>query len=253
MVKKDLERVGIPYETQEGVADFHAAGRHTYITELLRNGASLPEAKELARHSDVTMTMKYAHIGMEDRARALKRLPTPRQRIGSGNGVVGRHGQARDGAALADGEGANPLQNGTNDAEGQKKAPPVRGVPEWRRRESNTPTCAIFPENSRGRPKPWPIPWPTAADNRGLQRCATCSASARRGRACRRTRAAPSWQSWRPLAAPSRMTPIRDGRLATGRPAPVRGCAFLAAGRRGQRPRKGMHRAGHHPQGHRRR
>ena len=29
MVKKDLERVGIPYETPEGIADFHAAGRHS--------------------------------------------------------------------------------------------------------------------------------------------------------------------------------------------------------------------------------
>ena len=28
MVKKDLECVGIPYETAEGFADFHAAGRH---------------------------------------------------------------------------------------------------------------------------------------------------------------------------------------------------------------------------------
>jgi integrase len=66
MVKKDLERVGIPYETAEGIADFHAAGRHTHITELLRNGASVPQAKELARHSDVRTTMKYTHIGIED-------------------------------------------------------------------------------------------------------------------------------------------------------------------------------------------
>ena len=29
MVKKDLERIGIPYETPEGIADFHAAGRHS--------------------------------------------------------------------------------------------------------------------------------------------------------------------------------------------------------------------------------
>jgi hypothetical protein len=86
MVKKDLERVGISYETHEGIADFHAAGRHTYITELLRNGATLPEAKELARHTDVKMTMKYTHIGMGDRARALAKLPTPScQRPASGN------------------------------------------------------------------------------------------------------------------------------------------------------------------------
>lgn len=75
MVKLDLERVGIPYETPEGIADFHAAGRHTYITGLLTNGATLPEAKELARHTDVKMTMKYAHIGLNDRARALANLP----------------------------------------------------------------------------------------------------------------------------------------------------------------------------------
>lgn len=75
MMKKDLERVGIPYRTDEGFADFHAGGRHTHITELLRNGASLVEAKELARHSDVTMTMKYAHIGIDDQHRAVQNLP----------------------------------------------------------------------------------------------------------------------------------------------------------------------------------
>ena len=77
MVKKDLERVDIPYRDKMGrVADFHAAGRHTHITELLRNGASVPEAKELARHSDVRMTMRYTHIGLEDQAKAIAKLPT---------------------------------------------------------------------------------------------------------------------------------------------------------------------------------
>ena len=76
MVKKDLERAGIPYKDEQGrIADFHAAGRHTHITELLRNGASLPEARELARHSDVRMTMKYTHIGIDDQAKALANLP----------------------------------------------------------------------------------------------------------------------------------------------------------------------------------
>ena len=75
MVKKDLERAGIPYRNDEGIADFHAAGRHTHITELLRNGATLPEARELARHSDIRMTMKYTHIGIDDQARALSQLP----------------------------------------------------------------------------------------------------------------------------------------------------------------------------------
>ncbi len=97
MVKKDLEAVGIPYETDAGVADFHAAGRHTHITELLRNGATLAEARELARHTDVRQTMKYTHIGIHDQAKALSGLPLPKvpeeaterswQRIGSGTGV----------------------------------------------------------------------------------------------------------------------------------------------------------------------
>jgi integrase len=74
MVKKDLERAGIPYVTEEGIADFHASGRHTYITELLRNGVSLPEAKELARHSDIKTTMRYTHIGIHDQAKAIAAL-----------------------------------------------------------------------------------------------------------------------------------------------------------------------------------
>ena len=85
MVKKDLERVGIPYKTDEGIADFHAAGRHTHITELLRNGASLPEARELARHTDIRLTMKYTHIGLEDQAKAVSKLPYPSNDVSEEN------------------------------------------------------------------------------------------------------------------------------------------------------------------------
>ena len=77
MIRSDLKRAGIPYRTSEGFADFHAAGRHTYITQLLRSGASLPEARQLARHSDVKMTMRYTHIGIEDQAKAVGNLPSP--------------------------------------------------------------------------------------------------------------------------------------------------------------------------------
>lgn len=77
MVRKDLERVGIPYRTDEGIADFHAAGRHTHITELLRSGATLPETQKLARHSEIKMTMKYAHIGLQDQANAVNALKAP--------------------------------------------------------------------------------------------------------------------------------------------------------------------------------
>lgn len=77
MVKRDLERVGIPYENKDGIAEFHASGRHTYITELLRNGASLPEAKELARHSEIKTTMRYTHIGINDQTPAIAALGVP--------------------------------------------------------------------------------------------------------------------------------------------------------------------------------
>jgi hypothetical protein len=53
-------------------------GRHTYITELLRNGASLAEDRELARHSDIRMTMRYTHISLDDQAMAVAAFPAPR-------------------------------------------------------------------------------------------------------------------------------------------------------------------------------
>jgi len=33
-VKKDQQRIGIPYDTPEWIADFDVAGCHTFITEL---------------------------------------------------------------------------------------------------------------------------------------------------------------------------------------------------------------------------
>jgi hypothetical protein len=77
MVQKDLERAGIPYETHEGLADFHAAGRHSHITGLIASGASIMEAKELARHADIRQTAKHIHIGMNAKAGALAGLVSP--------------------------------------------------------------------------------------------------------------------------------------------------------------------------------
>jgi hypothetical protein len=82
MIKKDLKRAGIPCtRPKRGTADSHAVGRHTHITELLRNGASLAEACELARHSDIRMTMQYTHIGLDDQARAVALIRLRAQRV----------------------------------------------------------------------------------------------------------------------------------------------------------------------------
>ena len=77
MAQKDVARIGIPYETPEGIADFHAAGRHSHFTGLVRHGATLVEAKELARHAEVRQTRKSTQIGLDDQAQAPAGLPAP--------------------------------------------------------------------------------------------------------------------------------------------------------------------------------
>ncbi len=142
MVKKDLERVGIPYETREGVADFHAAGRHSHVTGLLRHGATLTEARELARHSDVRMTMKYIHIGLEDQARALAALPAPAGEwlhIGCSPRGAGCPEPSSDDTQGAPNEGApqtlKPRQGGACSVGSPELSPPGKPGGLWRRRE----------------------------------------------------------------------------------------------------------------------
>lgn len=153
MVKLDLERVGIPYKNAEGVADFHSAGRHSYITELLKSGVSLVEARELARHSDVRMTMKYTHIGLQDQARALTKLKgietlpaitdasaeCPR----SGHGIV--DATCHNVATGDNGKSSPPNDETPVDDRGYRKiSSSDSDCQKWRRRELN-PRAATFP------------------------------------------------------------------------------------------------------------
>ena len=63
------------FETDEGRADFHSL-RHTFITHLVGSGVHPKLAKELARHSTITLTMdRYAHVGLLDMNTALESLP----------------------------------------------------------------------------------------------------------------------------------------------------------------------------------
>jgi len=58
------------------VVDFHAL-RATFITMLVKSGASVKEAQDLARHSDPKLTMNvYTRLGVHDLAGALDRMPT---------------------------------------------------------------------------------------------------------------------------------------------------------------------------------
>ena len=76
MLQADLKSAEIPYRDAAGrVADFHAL-RHTYITNLALAGIHPKTAMDLARHSDINLTMaRYSHTVLKDQARALSGLP----------------------------------------------------------------------------------------------------------------------------------------------------------------------------------
>jgi integrase len=76
MLRKDLEAADIEYRDAEGrVFDFHAL-RHQFISNLARGGVHPKEARTLARHSTITLTMdRYTHLALADLTSALDRLP----------------------------------------------------------------------------------------------------------------------------------------------------------------------------------
>jgi integrase len=76
MLRKDLKAAGIAYKDDAGqVVDFHAL-RHTYITNIVKGGASVKVAQSLARHSTVNLTMDtYTHLNLHDGKAALSGLP----------------------------------------------------------------------------------------------------------------------------------------------------------------------------------
>jgi integrase len=84
MLRQDLAAAGIPYVVPgpDGplYADFHAL-RHTYITMLEDTGVSPKAAQELARHSDVRLTLgRYTHAKRQAMAEAVDRLALPANR-----------------------------------------------------------------------------------------------------------------------------------------------------------------------------
>jgi integrase len=74
-VREDLEKAGVPFETEDGRADLHAL-RHTYISRLIRSGASPKTVQTLARHHSASLTLdRYTHVGLHDLAGAVDALP----------------------------------------------------------------------------------------------------------------------------------------------------------------------------------
>jgi hypothetical protein len=75
----------LSYRDEAGLyADFHS-NRHTFISNLGKAGVAPKVAPELARHSDINLTMRiYSHVGMGDCARAVGTLPEPPALTGVG-------------------------------------------------------------------------------------------------------------------------------------------------------------------------
>lgn len=76
MMRFDLEAAGIQYIDEDGRhADFHCL-RHSFVTALVRSGASVKQAQVLARHSTPVLTLAvYSHVEVHELTRALEKLP----------------------------------------------------------------------------------------------------------------------------------------------------------------------------------
>lgn len=75
MLRRDLEAAGIPYVQNGRVFDFHAL-RGQFVSQLAAAGVHPRVAQELARHSDVRLTMAaYTDLGLLDVRGALDKLP----------------------------------------------------------------------------------------------------------------------------------------------------------------------------------
>ncbi len=76
----------LAYTAADGTTvDFHAL-RHRFVSELVNSGVHPKDAKELARHSSIVMTMdRYAHVGLKDTAAALDKLTLPADPTGPAN------------------------------------------------------------------------------------------------------------------------------------------------------------------------
>ena len=76
MLKIDLGAAGIHYKDESGRQfDFHAL-RHTFISNLTAADVHPKRAQQLARHSDINLTMnRYTHLSLADVAGDLDKLP----------------------------------------------------------------------------------------------------------------------------------------------------------------------------------
>jgi len=108
------------------VVDFHAL-RATYITMIVKGGASVKVAQELARHSDPRLTMNtYTRLGVHDLTGALDALP----QVGGDEPQAERLRATGTDHARADAPGSarNRLRNCLRNGSGNQREPAQRGA-----------------------------------------------------------------------------------------------------------------------------
>lgn len=76
MLRRDLAAAGIPYrDADDAVADFHSL-RATFISLIIRSGASVKTAQTLARYSTPSLTIGvFAKASLHDISGAVGSLP----------------------------------------------------------------------------------------------------------------------------------------------------------------------------------
>jgi integrase len=112
----------LKYKTDDGYADFHSL-RHGFVSRLASSGVHPKVAKELARHSTITLTMdRYAHVELDEMARGVNSLES-------------------NGDLVAQMVALEPVQPGNTQelslVSAQQKTPQIAGFSERRRPDSN--------------------------------------------------------------------------------------------------------------------
>lgn len=80
MMQTDLLAAKIAYCDEQGrYADFHAL-RHTFVTKLWETGAAANVVMNLARHKDISTTMKYTHRDETAEIKAMGKMHLPKRK-----------------------------------------------------------------------------------------------------------------------------------------------------------------------------
>ena len=105
-LKKDLEKVGVPFCDEQGrYADFHSL-RYSWATHLQRQGVNSRMAMELMRHSDRKLTDRiYTDVNLLPLGQAVRNLPAEEPLTDILTEISGKTGQNGSRVVVSDPQG----------------------------------------------------------------------------------------------------------------------------------------------------